>query len=223
MDVHLIPGLGADHRLFAKLRLPGHHLIAHDWPVMPKGSTLADFASVLAAQVDAERPHALVGVSMGGLVAQELAALTGPQRVVIISSWKGPHEMPAPIKVLRGTHPEKLLSRAFIQRTKPFLRWQMGANTPEDVALLDALLEVHTAAQLQVQVAAVLQWNGPPRAVPGLVHLHGDRDHLMPLGPIRDAVVVKGGGHLMVHTLAPTISALVQRALAGEALSSGPA
>ncbi len=190
---------------------------------MPKGSTLADFASALAARVDKGRAHALVGVSMGGLVAQELAALTGPQRVVIISSWKGPHEMPAPIKVLRGTHPEKLLSRAFIQRTKPFLRWQMGADTPEDVALLDALLEVHTAAQLQVQVAAVLQWNGPPRAVPGLVHLHGDRDHLMPLGPIRDAVVVKGGGHLMVHTLAPTISALLQRALAGEALSSGPA
>ncbi len=157
MDVHLIPGLGADHRLFARIDLPGHRLIAHDWPEMPVGSTLAEFAARLAERIDARVPHALVGVSMGGMVAQELAALTRPRHIVIISSWKGPHEMPAPIKVLRGTHPEKLLSKAFIQRTKPFLRWQMGADTPGDVALLDALLEVHTAAQLQVQVDAVLQ------------------------------------------------------------------
>ncbi|MBK6627959.1 MAG: alpha/beta fold hydrolase [Flavobacteriales bacterium] len=223
MDVHLIPGLGADHRLFGRIDLPGHRVIAHDWPTMPAGSTLADLAARLAERVDRTVPHALVGVSMGGMVAQELAALTGPQRVVIISSWKGPHEMPAPIKVLRGTHPEKLLSRAFIQRTKPFLRWQMGATDADAIALLDALLEVHPVAQLQVQVDAVLRWNGPARPVPGLVHVHGDNDHLMPLGPIRGAVVVKGGGHLMVYTLAPTVSALVQRALAGEPLSSGPA
>lgn len=223
MDIYLIPGLGADHRLFGKLDLSGHTVHYLDWPVMPAGSTVKDYATVLAPKVDTTRPHVLIGVSMGGMVAQELAALTGPQRVVIISSWKGPHEMPAPIKVLRGTHPEKLLSRAFIQRTKPFLRWQKGATDADAIALLDALLDVHPVAQLQVQVDAVLRWNGPARPVPGLVHIHGDNDHLMPLGPIRGAVVVKGGGHLMVYTQAPTVSALVQRALAGEPLSSGPA
>ncbi len=223
MDVHLIPGLGTDHRLFGRIELPGHRMIARDWPTMPHGSTLADYASTLAATVDRERLHALVGVSMGGMVVQEMAALTGPARVVIISSWKGPHEMPASIRMLRGIHPERLVSRALVQRIKPFVRWQMGATAPGDIALLDAWLDMPDIERLRVQVDAVLRWNGPAVPVEGLVHLHGDRDRLMPLGPIRGAVVVKGGGHLMVHTLAPTISALVQRALAGEALSSDPA
>lgn len=213
MDVFLIPGLGADHRLFARLELPGHRVVAFDWPEMPKGSTLSDFAAVLAAQVDKDRPHALVGVSMGGMVAQEMAALTAPRRVVIISSWKGPHEMPRPIKVLRGTHPERVLTRAFIQRTRPFLHWQMGTTTPEATQLFDTLLLVHTPEQLRVQVDAALNWNGPSEPVKGLVHIHGDADHLMPLASIKGAQVVKGGGHFMVFTHAGAVAPLVQRAL----------
>lgn len=213
MDVYLIPGLGADHRLFSRLELPGHRSIAFDWPEMPVGSTLADFAAVLAAQVDKGRPHALVGVSMGGMVAQEMAALTHPRKVIIISSWKGPQEMPRPIRLLRGTHPERVLTRVFIDRTRSFLHWQMGASTPEAMALFDALLKVHTLAQLKVQVDAALNWKGPARPVEHLVHIHGDADHLMPLGTIKGAEVVKGGGHFMVFTHAERVADRVRGAL----------
>ncbi len=215
MDVYLLPGLGADHRLFAKLELPGHDLYPLDWPAMPRGSTLRDFARELAVRIGPGRPHALVGVSMGGMVAQELAAITKPQQVVIISSWKGPHEMPPHLKLLRGTHPERVLSAALIARTKPFLHWQMGVSSQEDIALFDALLKVHTLAQLQVQIDAALNWNGPPAPVRELVHIHGDSDRLMPIATIKGALVVKGGGHFMVYTLGEKVSALVRLAIPG--------
>jgi len=158
--VYLLPGLGADHRLFERMALAGHERHALDWPELPVGSTLADFAKVLAPRVKSSRPHALIGVSMGGMVAQELAALTAPQRVIIISSWKGPAEMPTPIRLLRGTHPERVLTRAFMQHTLPFMRWQMGVEGPEESALFDALLNVHSVAQLKVQINACLNWAG---------------------------------------------------------------
>ncbi len=213
MDVYLIPGLGADHRLFSRLELPGHRVVAFDWPEMPEGSTLRDFAAVLAASVDKQRPHALVGVSMGGMVAQEMAALTHPAKVIIMSSWKGPQEMPRPIRALRGTHPERILSRAFINRSKPLLHWQMGTTTPGAKALFDVLLDVHTPKQLRVQIDAALNWNGPAAPVKGLVHIHGDTDHLMPLATIKGAHAVPGGGHFMVFTHAAEVGALVKQAL----------
>ena len=213
LDVYLLPGLGADHRLFAKLELGEHRTHFLDWPRMPKGSTLTDFARELASQVDKKRPHALVGVSMGGMVAQELAVLTGPERTVIISSWKGPHEMPPPIKLLRGTHPERLLTRQFIQASLPFMRWQMGVEGPEAVKLFDELLEVHTVEQLQVQIDAVLHWDGPAKPVKDLVHLHGTSDRLMPILFIKDPVKVPKGGHFMVFQRAPQVSRLVVEAL----------
>jgi pimeloyl-ACP methyl ester carboxylesterase len=218
MDIHLIPGLGADHRIFDRLLVdvPDRH--AHDWPVMARGSSLRHFAEALAERIDANRPHVLIGMSMGGMVVQEMAALTKPRRVVIISSWKGPHEMPPPIRLLRGKHPERLLNKRFLQHSLPLIRWQMGVEDPKSAALFDRFLAVHTIEQLKVQVNACLEWEGPEFPVPDLVHLHGDRDRLMPIETIADAYVVHGGTHFMVYDKGPLLSVLIGRVLEGKAL-----
>lgn len=207
MDLYLIPGLGADRRLFNKLDLGAHAPHFLDWPTMPEGSTLKDFALALAGNIDATKPHALVGVSMGGMVAQELAALTHSAQVVIISSWKGPQEMPMPIRMMRGKHPERMLTPAVFKHTLPLVRWQMGVETPEDVALLDALVQAHPLEQLKIQINACLAWEGPATRVERLVHIHGDADRLMPIAYIKDPMVIKGGGHFMVFNKAGEVSA----------------
>ncbi len=214
MDLYLIPGLGADRRLFDKLDLGAHTPHFLDWPTMPEGSALPDFARALAVHIDATTPHALVGVSMGGMVAQELAALTRPAQVVIISSWKGPQEMPLPIRMMRGKHPERMLTPALFKHTLPLVRWQMGVETPEDVALLDALVQAHPLEQLKIQINACLAWEGPAMPVKNITHIHGDKDRLMPITSITNAEVVPGGTHFMVYSMAAEVGAVLRRALA---------
>ena len=209
MDLYLLPGLGADGRLFSRLELPGHEKHALEWPQMPEGSTLRAYAEVLARRVDAMKPHALIGVSMGGMVAQELAAITHPMKTIIISSWKGPHEMPMHLRLLRGTHAEKLLTPALMKRVLPAVRYQMGLETPEDIALFDAFTAAMPLAQLRIQIAAVLGWEGPDQPVMGLVHIHGDQDRLMPWGAIKGAEVIQGGGHFMVFNRAAEVASAI--------------
>jgi pimeloyl-ACP methyl ester carboxylesterase len=213
MDLYLIPGLGADHRLFGRLALPGHQVHHLDWPDLPEGSTLRDYAEVLAERVVVADPHALIGVSMGGMVAQEMAALTQPVRTIIISSWKGPREMPPPIRLLRGTHPERLLTAAFLRSSLPLMRWQMGADEPDDRTLFDAFMAGASIVQLRSQIAAVMGWDGPVAPVEGLVHIHGTADRLMPIRYVRDARRVKGGGHFMVYDRADDVAREVLAAL----------
>ncbi|MBX2972810.1 MAG: alpha/beta hydrolase [Flavobacteriales bacterium] len=214
MDLYLIPGLGADKRLFAKLELGGHDPHCLEWPEMPEGSGLADYARALAAQVDANAPHALIGVSMGGMVAQELAAITHPRKVVIVSSWKGPQEMPTPLRMLRGTHPERLLTPAMLQRMLPVVRWQMGVER-DDTALFDQLIAVHPIGQLKAQINACLTWDGPATPVKDLVHIHGDHDRLMPIANIHGAWVIEGGSHFMVYNKAKAVGEELRKALQG--------
>jgi pimeloyl-ACP methyl ester carboxylesterase len=213
MDLYLIPGLGADRRLFGGLQLTGHRVHYLEWPVMQAGSTLQDYACALAAEVDATVPHALVGVSMGGMVAAELARSTRPKRTIIISSWKGPQEMPPPIRLLRGTHPERLLTPAFVRTSLALMRWQMGVETEADRALFDAFLAATPLDQLRVQIAAVMEWEGPPAPVEGLVHIHGSADRLMPIWFVKDVIRVEGGGHFMVCDRAGEVARLVLQAL----------
>lgn len=214
MDLYLIPGLSADHRLFGKLDLRGHRVHYLEWPRMHEGSDLRAYAEALARQVDTSVPHALVGVSMGGMVAQEMAAITRPVRTIIISSWKGPHEMPPPLRLLRGTHPERLLTPAFVRTSLPLMRWQMGAETEADKDLLDAFLAGTPLQQIRVQIAAVMEWEGPARPVEGLVHIHGSADRLMPIWFVKDVIRVEGGGHFMVSDRAEEVARLVLQALA---------
>jgi hypothetical protein len=209
VEIHLVPGVAADAALFSRLSLPGHAMHVLELPTMPEGSTITDYAGVLAQQVEAGVPHALVGVSMGGMCVQEMAAVTGAVKVIIISSWKGPHEMPAVLHALRGTHPERVLTPRLVDRIKPMLYWQMGAEDEEGRALIDGFIARMPLDQIKVQVNASLNWNGPSQPVKELVHIHGDNDRLMPISSINGAIPLAGGGHLMVHDRAVEISAIL--------------
>ena len=215
MNVYLIPGLGADRRLFNNLELAGHQVEYLDWPEMPEDSTLADYAKALSIKVDPVLPHALVGVSMGGMVAEELALMTKPVTTVLISSWKGPQEMPPVVRALRGTHAERILTPVVLRRMLPLVRWQMGLSSDADIALFDGFIADTALHQLKVQIAAVLDWEGVPRPAEGLVHIHGDNDRLMPLEHIASPSVVPDGGHFMVFNKGGTVSRMVLDALAG--------
>ena len=125
---------------------------------------------------------------MGGMIAQEIAGLIAIDRVFVISSWKGPQEMPAPLKALRGTHPERVLTRKFIDRILPLLYWEMGTKSDEDRTLVRSFALDTPVEKIKMQLNASLNWNGPKYPVEALVHIHGDNDHLMPIAHIKDPI-----------------------------------
>lgn len=214
MRLYCLPGLGVAHRLYDRCDFGIHPINWLDWPVMPVGSMLEDYARVMATQVDAAEAHVLIGTSMGGMVAQEMAAITRPQRVIIISSWKGPQEIPWLIRAIRTLRLERLLTDWTMRRFVPTLRmmrWKLGAEKEDAQRLVGTMMNAWPAAQIRVMVRAALAWKGAE--VKDLVHIHGDRDALMPVRCIKDAIVIKVGTHMMVYTMAGEVSAAVRSAL----------
>lgn len=210
MKVYLLPGVGCDARLFERLELNGFDVVKLEWPAFHADSTLTSIAQELKAGIDAGGPHALVGVSMGGMVAQELAVLTGPRKVVLISSWTGPKEWPPFVRIS---------ARLGLYRT--IRDWSMRAAWPlkrlvdrreRDIdALLWDMARTQTARKIRFGTQAILRWPGSRWTGP-VVRIHGDRDIVTPLRFPVDHVV-KDGQHVMILTRAAEISALLRKVL----------
>jgi len=212
VKVHCIPGVAADARFFSKLRI-GVLFQVLELPDLPEGATIRDQAEELLKAIDPTEKNVLIGVSMGGMIAQEIANMIAVDRVIIISSWKGPEEMPVALKALRGTHPERVLNPKFIDRILPLLYWQMGAEHEDDRELVRSFALDTPVEKIRMQLNASLNWNGPEKPVDRLVHIHGDNDHLMPIAHIKKPIVVAGGGHIMVYNKADQVSAIIKQHL----------
>lgn len=172
---------------------------------MAVGASLQDYARKLAVHVDASQPHALLGVSMGGMVALEMAQMTQAKLTVLISSWKGPQEMPPGMKLLDRLHVSALINEWTVRMSSPMLKFTLGGETKEDQALLRDMLDAIPADQLRIGAEAIIRWKGCPLP-PSLLHIHGSKDRLMPLANIKDPVVVDGGTHFMVYDRAEEIN-----------------
>jgi pimeloyl-ACP methyl ester carboxylesterase len=210
MTIYLLPGVGCDARLFERLDLPGFDVVKLEWPRFEAQDTLAGIAERIRAQVRAGEPHVLVGVSMGGMVAQELALLTKPEKVVLISSWKGPQEWPMHVRwgARLGLH--RVIREWTMRASWPVKRLMDPREGAVDRLLWDMAL-AQSARQLRHGTAAIMRWHGSRWQGP-LVRIHGDRDIVTPLRFPVDHVV-KGGQHVMVLTKAAEVSHLLALSL----------
>jgi pimeloyl-ACP methyl ester carboxylesterase len=210
MTLYLLPGVGCDARLFSRLDLTGMEVKVLEWPPFPKACTLMDIAEALRPKVDASKPHILAGVSMGGMVAQELALLTNPQKVVVISSWEGPWEQPRYARIARILDLPLLIRPLTLRASWPLKRLLLRRDRATDRLLFD-MAEKQGATMIRRGVEAVLLWPGSRWSGP-VVRIHGSRDHVTPLHFPVDHVV-QDGPHIMVLVRAAEVSEAVRAAM----------
>lgn len=213
MTVYLLPGVGCDHRLYDRILLPPQYKVVKlEWPEFTEDDTLSAIAGRLRPQVKADEPHTLVGVSMGGMVAQELAALTGPEKVVLISSWTGPHEWTPFVRVSARLGLSTLIRDWSMRAVWPLKKLVDKRESSVDRLLWNMACK-QTAKQLRNGTGAVLRWKGSPWKGP-LVRIHGDKDMVTPLRFPVDHLV-KGGQHVMVLTRSKEVSRLLADVIDG--------
>ena len=88
----------------------------------------------------------------------------------------------------------------------------MGVRSKEDKAIIYHYAKTADPDLVRWSLDAIVNWDQPDR-LPGIVHLHGSSDRMLPLKYTHPDFVIKGGGHLMIFNKADEVNKILKDVL----------
>ena len=208
--IYLLPGQGADCRLFEKIIFP-YDTIHLEFPIPDKNSSLREYAYEFIPRINTNRPFILLGVSMGGMICSELADTLSPEKVIIISSSKCRNELPGKYTFQRYIPINKMIPKKAIHWGARFFSPRVEPGRRQDT-IFAIMLQEKEPVYLKRTVNMIINWN-KKTCNSTLIHIHGDGDHTLPIRNVKYDYLIPGGTHMMVYLRGKELSTLINRIL----------
>jgi len=207
----LLPGVGADSRMFGPQRTAFPELVVPDWIEPERNEPLTEYAARFAKVIDPGGPCFLGGVSFGGVVALEVATHLTTRECYLFGSVHDPREIPRRLQIFRSISDLIMI----LKWTSPVALTYGGRwINPVIRGVLHQLKDADTRF-LRWAAGAILRWKPSPGVDRvRVVRIHGDRDWVFPIGRIVADKTIVGGGHLMSLTHAEEVNAFVRERMA---------
>jgi pimeloyl-ACP methyl ester carboxylesterase len=196
--VYCMPGLAASIDIFERIELPADvfEMILLEWKIPLKGETLAAYAQRMVLEIKHDNP-VLVGVSFGGILVQEMAEFCKARKVIIISSVKTNTEFPRRMKIAKAVKLYTIVPTGVVSYFESLAKISLGDKINQRLKLYEKYLSIRDKSYLDWALKSVLLWDRVVADV-NVIHIHGDKDEVFPIKNITNAIVVKGGTHILV-------------------------
>jgi len=213
--VYLFPGLGSDERIFEKINLDSSYILVNiRYPVPAKGSTMKEYARTLIPQIDTSTNYLFIGVSIGGMICVELAEVLKPGKVIIISSAKCRKELPFRYRFQSAIPLNKIIPKGIIKTGAKFLQPLVEPDRNKNKNTFKHMLRKKDKAYLKRSVDMIINWQRTEYNHT-IVHIHGTKDHTLPIRQIKASHVIKKGSHMMALTRGEEMNVLILSILRG--------
>ncbi len=198
IPVYLMPGMAANPSIFDGIRLdPARfEVVTLAWFQPEKGISFQDYAKKMCAKITHVNP-VLLGVSFGGLLVQEMSCYLPTCKVIIVSSVKSKKELPKRMIFAKYTKIHKLLPTGLVNNVELLAKYAFGETVTKRLALYEMYLSIRDKYYIDWSIENIVNWS-PKKEVKDLIHIHGDKDAVFPIGNIKDCITVKNGTHTMI-------------------------
>ncbi|MFC5195681.1 MULTISPECIES: YqiA/YcfP family alpha/beta fold hydrolase [Bizionia] len=198
IHVYFMPGLAASSTIFEYIKLPESDFKIHllEWQIPEENETLTNYALRMVNQIT-EKNVALIGVSFGGVLVQEMSKHLKIKRLIIISSIKSKKEMPKRMKIMRATKAFKLFPASLMGNMDVLAKYAFGETVKKRVALYKKYLSVTDPRYINWAVKEMICWN-QNKAPENIIHIHGSLDNVFPYRHIKNCITIDKGTHIMI-------------------------
>ena len=183
--MYLLPGMGADHRMYGPEWGDLSDTTFLDWPPYSGEKTLRQVALRIIADHNITSCDVVGGSSLGGMVALEILRELDNPKVILIGSAVSPREINALLRLL-----------APLASITPFRLIQtLVGRHPSDIASMFADSD---AQFVRAMCLALPDWQGFDGPDERVVRIHGANDHVIKCPAT--AHVLPCAGHLIAVT-----------------------
>lgn len=212
MKVYFISGIGADYRFFTHIRLPeGYEPAYIHWIPPLSNESLHHYALRLTDQIDSSQPFILAGLSLGGIMAVEIAQKIAPVCTVLISSVPSATHLPRIYKLAGKLGLGRLVPATFLKLAAMF-KHSLFMYPAENRRLMRQVIRSGDDRFIRWALNAVLDWGNTTIPSP-LYHIHGTRDEVFPIGLTNPTHIVQKGGHMFVVSRPETVNRFLREVL----------
>jgi surfactin synthase thioesterase subunit len=213
MHLYFLPGTGSSIALFDSMAFDSSYELHYiDYVPIDKGTTMNQYALQLTKQIDTTQKFVLIGTSLGGMIATEMADSIQPEQVFLIASAKTYHELPPRYKFQKKVPIQKLVGPNMIKWSTYVLGPIVDSDIRTNKRFFKAMLDEKDAIFMKRAVDMILQWDRTTYAN-SITHIHGDKDHTLPIRHINADYVIKNGTHAMTYTRAKEIQRIIENSL----------
>jgi len=193
-----MPGLAASSMVFENIKLDDKKYSLHriDWIQPKKNESIKTYCVRLSKKIKHKNP-VLLGVSFGGIIAQELDKIIKVKKLIIVSSVKSHKEYPILYKIARDYQLNNALPFGMFDN---FIKFSLKLNINKlykRIDLAERYLTERNEIYLEWAVWSLLNWK-QEKYRQDLIHIHGDKDKVFPIENISKCIKIKGGRHEMI-------------------------
>ncbi len=200
-NIYFISGLGADERIFQKLQFNKNYKIHYiQWIEPLYNETLKNYCLRLSTQFKETENSIIIGLSFGGIVAQELSKIIPFKKIILISSIKSHTELPIYYRLVAKTKIHRILPYATFKHIFPIAKWFFSTKTIEESTILKTFLKQTSNVFLKWAINIMLTEKCFNSNHIPLFHIHGTKDRILPYKYLENATPIENGGHLMVYS-----------------------
>lgn len=198
IHVYLMPGMAANPTIFEYIKLPEPRFKIHwlKWFMPLLKEPIEDYALRMTQKIKHENP-VLIGVSLGGILVQEMSKHIKLRQLVIVSSIKANTELPRKMRIARMTKIYKLLPTGLVSNIEFFEKYAFGETVIKRLKLYKKYLSVNDKRYLDWGIEEIINWK-QESPIEGIIHIHGEKDNVFPIKNISKCISIKGGTHVMI-------------------------
>ena len=198
--IHLITGLGANQMAFSRIKGSlDHDMNFVEWIEVEDSDSLESYAHRIIESNNITSSDVLVGLSFGGLLAQQIASILGNAHIVLISSFRDKKDIKTLLRVLMETRAYKLIANIDLTYFSSVIRVFMSPSTAKGSGTLNRMI---ADTDLKFTRWAIDQIRLTGKIDPGQTTVHniiGKQDKLIKYWENTSTFTIEKGGHFMIY------------------------